>query len=126
MGTALASAGDLLQQGATQEVRRVEVVQVLPDLVAMRDAQGGLRVVGSDVVPGITPGSGRARAVLMVTRRDGLVLYLLTASREDLLAAAERAVEDPSSAAWKWVQGEWQVSLLLAEALTASVAGVEA
>jgi len=121
MGKALASAGDLLQRSAAVAGRRVEVVQVLPDLVAMRDAQGGLRIVGSDVVPGITPGTGRARAVLMVTRRDGLVLYLLAASREDLLAAAERAVEDPSSAAWEWVQGEW--SACLAEALTAAVAG---
>jgi len=75
---ALASAADSLQQGAAVAVRRVEVVQVLPDLVALRDTQGGVRTVGSTA---------------------------------DLLTAAELAIEDPSSAAWRLAEGEWSAEL---------------
>lgn len=118
---ALASAAVSLQQGAAVAVRRVEVVQVLPDLVALRDTQGGLRTVGSHAVPGTRPGTGRVRAVLLVSRRDGLVLSALAGSAADLLTAAELAIEDPSSAAWRLAEGEWSAELAVEPPVLTSV-----
>ncbi len=108
LAAALTAARCALQAGVG-ETRRVEVVHVLTDLVAVRDAQGGPRVAFEP--PAGTGGRSARRAVLVWSADHGLVLYAFEGSAADVLAAAGRAIEDPSSAAWEWAEGEWRVRL---------------
>jgi len=92
-----------------QAPRQVEVVQVLPDLVALRQAQGGLCVVDPDV-PGMDSSAVPARAAL-VLGGHGLVLYAFGNPEHVVLPVAEAAIEHPETAPWEWSEGEWRVEL---------------
>lgn len=82
-----------------RQASQVEVVQVLPDLVALREALGGLCVVDADV-----PTSWPARAHL-VSGGHGLVLYAFGNPEHVVLPAAEARDRAPGDSAVGVVRG---------------------
>ncbi len=108
LAEALAHAAEALLP-ARRAPRQVDVVQVLPDLVALRQAVGGLCVIDAEVLG--TDRSGAPPRAHLVLGGHGLVLYAFGNPEHVVLPAAEAAIEHQEAAPWEWSEGEWRVEL---------------